>query len=124
MSRPSLEQDSRTPFAPELLDSGVTVVMVPRQFSMYRVTEEELENLYSAGNYKTLDVGLFSLTLGIFVTLIVTLVSVNIHDPRTFAAFSSSAFVSLIGSVFCAIRAVIAWRRAKRGLEAIKRSSQ
>lgn len=123
MKKPVPRTGKKIPFevAEDETPHGVTVVAKRRQLNVYSVTEDELENLYSAGNYKTLDVGLFSLCIGILVTLVVTMATIDIADARLFATFSASSVVMLIASLFFAFRSVVAWRSANRRLQDIKR---
>lgn len=101
---------------------GLTVDLMPRRLKLFQVTEDELESLYTSGNYKTLDIGLFSLCFGVVVTVAGTLATVDISSDRTHAVFWAVLVVSLFAAVFFAFRSVIAWRSAARRLADIRES--
>lgn len=81
-----------------------------------------MEALYTSGNLKTVDMAMFSLAFGAFLTILVTLATVDIANARTNAVFWAALIVAGLASVFFALRAIIAWRSALRSLQAIKRS--
>lgn len=89
---------------------------------MYQLTEDELSNLQTAGNYKTLDVAIFALCVGVLITVLATLSTVDISNAKVFSTFTALAFASGIGMVFFGIRAFLAWRAANKHLDAVKRS--
>ena len=101
----------------------VTVNPVHRQLNVFQITEDELVSLYASGNYKTLDSGMFSLSLGAAITLAATLMTVDIANAKLNAAFVAALIVSLLASVFFGSRAVIAWRTAAQTLKAIKQTA-
>lgn len=119
MNRPNPDTSVAFPAVPS---QTVTVVARHRQLNVYSVTEDELESLYTAGNYKTLDISLFSLSFGVFVTVLITMATVDIGDAKIYAVFWASMIVSAIASIFFFFRAVFAWRSAKRVLKEIKRT--
>jgi len=86
------------------------------------VTEDELEALAEAGMHKSLDVGLFSLTFGVAITVLITLVTVDITDAKLNAGFVAVLAVSVILSIYFGIRALGAWRDAARKLEKLKQT--
>jgi ABC-type multidrug transport system permease subunit len=88
---------------------------------MYQLTENELSNLQSAGNYKALDIAVFSLCAGILVTVIATLTTVDIANAKTFAGFIALGVASGIATLFFGVRAFLAWRAAERQLDMVKR---
>ena len=89
---------------------------------MYQLTENELSNLQTAGNYKALDIALFALAAGVLVTVVITMSTVDIANARTFALFVALASVACVCVVFFGIRAFIAWRSANRQLQIVKRN--
>lgn len=113
-SEPVVSQRKKSPF---------TVYSVPRQLNIFTVTEDELETLYTAGNYKTLDVGLFSLCFGVVVAVGLTLATVDIPSNRTNAVFWAVLIVSLVISIFFGVRSIIAWRSAARRLADVKKGT-
>ena len=106
--------------APE--KGALTVVTHYRQLHMYQITLDELSNLHNAGNYKTLDIALFSLLMGAFIALFVTLLTVDIPAGKIFSGLLMACFGSGIGLVFFGIRAVIAWKVAKTEFDKIRQS--
>lgn len=88
---------------------------------MYQVTEDELNSLHNAGNYKTLDLALFALCAGILVTLIATLVTVEIKEALTLQGFIAAAFAAGLGTIFFGVRSFLAWRVARAEFSRIKR---
>jgi hypothetical protein len=103
--------------------SSLTVNPIQRRLNVYTVTEDELETLYTSGNYRALDISLFGVAFGAALSLGATLVTVDITAPVTFAGFLAAMILSVVGSIFFLVRSIIAWRRAARTLMDIKRSA-
>ena len=87
---------------------------------MYRVTEQELEQLCDSGNLKTLDVSLFTLCVGALIAVVVTLTTVDIPNPAVHGSYVAGALVAGIGAIFFGVRAVLAWRNTDRELKRLK----
>jgi hypothetical protein len=87
---------------------------------MYSLTEHELDAIVESGNYKTLDIGFFTFCAGALITVIATLVTVPIADKLILAGFVSVGVMSLLGTAYFGIRALLAWGKAKRDLLHIK----
>jgi hypothetical protein len=98
----------------------ITFETLPRHFDLYPLSEEELDNIYTAGNYKTLDIALMSICVGVVVSLTVTLQTVEINQPVLAAIYAGVAFAALVGGLYFGFRAVIAWKAAKRQYTALK----
>lgn len=98
----------------------VTIVSQARALKMYSLTEDELDNLYSSGNYKTLDVAMLSFCASAFLTLVITMSTVEIAKVAVWSAFISASVVCLLGTIFFGARAVITWKSASRKLKEIK----
>jgi hypothetical protein len=113
-----------SPISPKVpvKQSGATITMNPvhRQMNYFSVTEDELESLYTAGNYKTLDVSMFSLAFGSAIALGLTMATVDIADAKVYATIASALIVSVVGGVYFLWRAIIAWRSAARTFKSIK----
>lgn len=121
---PELEPDvvaTNPPFRRGGGPGSVTVNKVPRRLNVFYITEDELESLYTSGNLKTLDFGLFSLSIGVFIAVVGTLLTVDIQSPTIAAIYWAALFVSVLASLFFGFRAVIEWRSAARRLSDIKR---
>lgn len=88
---------------------------------MYQVTEDELNALHDAGNYKTLDLALFSACASAFLALAITLLTVDLSSDKTFATFAMLCFAACVGWIFFGGRAWLAWKAAKTKLATIKR---
>lgn len=87
---------------------------------MYQLTSDELDSICEAGNYKTLDLALFAVCIGIFVTLGVTLLAVDTLTSAVRTVFVDLTFICGVGSVFFGTRAMIAWGHARRTLKKLK----
>lgn len=103
-------------------EGGIRIVTHGRELHMFRVTEDELDNLETAGNYKALDVALFALCVGIFASFLITLFT----DPPPVGSLAADAFVTVtvvtgLGSGFFGIRARIAWKRVKKVGQQLRR---
>lgn len=90
---------------------------------MYQVTSNELSSLQDSGLSAAVDIALFTLCAGIFVTLIVTLSTVNIDGAKIFASYIGGAIVTGIGMICFGIRSFAAWRNAKAKLRDIQDSN-
>jgi len=86
---------------------------------MYRLTADELDSICEAGNYKTLDLALFSVCIGIAVTAAVTLATVDL-TPNVQRTFISVSVITCVLTVWFGIRAIIAWGHTKRTLKKLK----
>jgi hypothetical protein len=89
---------------------------------MYRLTEQELHSLCDTGSMRTLDLSMFTLCAGALVTLLVTIKTIDIVDPKTHAEFVAGVIVSAIGAIFFGARGIIAWTESKRTLDRIKKA--
>ena len=99
---------------------GVNIVIHQRDVHMYQVTEQEIDSLNESGGYKTLDIALFSMCFGILVAVIITITTVDISNPKTYAAYVGSSILFGIGSIFFGIRSLLAWRAMKGEIRRIK----
>jgi hypothetical protein len=90
---------------------------------MYSITEDELEQLHTAGNYRGIDLALFSVSIGSFITISATLATVHIEDARTNAIFWAAMLVALGGSIWFGFRSIVAWLDARGRLDSIKKNA-
>lgn len=87
---------------------------------MYQVTEHEIDALNETGGYKTLDIALFSMCIGIFVALGITLTTVDIADPKLYASYVAGAALFGVGWIFFGVRSLLAWKAMKDQIRRIK----
>lgn len=101
---------------------GLTVFTHKRHLHVFQLTEEELDGLHDAGNYKTLDIALFSACVSAFLATLGTLLSVDALGGKTYVTFLTLCFATGVGSVFFGARAWLAWKEAKGKLAIIKKT--
>jgi hypothetical protein len=101
------------------LPPGVEIIQHGRKLHMYQVTSTELDTLQDAGNYKTLDIAMFALSVGIFVTTACVLSTTSGMGDRALFSFSAACIISLLATLFFGVRAVIAWKKAAREYQKI-----
>lgn len=82
----------------ETPESPVTINVVPRRATMYRLFDTELERLGSAQN--SIHLAFFTLCIGVAIGFGVTLLTVDITHPKTFAAFVALFVVSVLASLY------------------------
>jgi hypothetical protein len=99
-------------------ESPVTIDVMPRRVAMYRLFETELDSLGSAQN--SVHLAFFGLAFGAALALGITLLTVDISNPKTYAAFWASLLVSMAGTLYCGVRAAFDWRKAKENIRKIK----
>jgi len=89
---------------------------------MHQLTSEEIDSLCAAGNYKTLDLSLFSVCIGVLVTMWVVLATVPVESmtPNMVASFTGALYISIIGTIFFGIRAILGWIKASKAVKTIK----
>lgn len=99
---------------------GVEVISHSRKLHMYPVTDGELDSLQESGWSATIDLSMFSLCIGILVTLIVTITTVDISNSKIFSAYVAVTVGMGLASLFFGSRSIIAWRNARAKLREIK----
>lgn len=102
---------------------AITLTHMPRHISTLTLTVDEVKTLADAGNYKTLDMSLFSLTFGVALTIGITLATVDTMTDRTASIFWACLLVSVLASVHYGVRALIAWRSSKAIVERFTQSA-
>lgn len=90
---------------------------------MYSLTDPELNSLQESGLSATVDLSLFALSIGIFITAIVTLSTVDIINPKIYAAYVAAMIVTGLFSLWFGARAFIALKDARTKLKEIKGST-
>ncbi len=98
----------------------VEIVSHPRQLHVFHVTEDELNSVQEVGQATSLDIALACLCIGILVTLIVTISTVEIDGPKMYAAYISSLLLMLVLSLFFGVRTFLGIKRAKTKLKELK----
>lgn len=111
------------PWVPQQ-EPGLSIVTHARELHVFRLTEEELDAICAAGNYKTLDLAMLCLCVGVFATLAVVLVTVDIPNIKIFSTLVSLTVVSLVGALAFGVRAGIAWHEAANRLKRIKQKPE
>ena len=93
-----------------------------RTLHMYRVTDDELENLVSVGNNRTVDTAWGTGFLTAFVAFLTVVLTALPTDRVLGDFFVMMCVLSGLGAVFFFIRTVMAARRANRVISHIKQS--
>ena len=126
-----MQPDTKSParrIAPETpetpLTNPVAHDLMPRRFKNYIVSERELSTLGFMSAFGTLVVTFFGITGGAAVALWVTIKTVVITDPKTYAAFWAAFLVSLIFSVLLCGASVLLCVRSWRDVRNIKQESE
>jgi hypothetical protein len=117
------ESNNAAPREQAAAEAGVMFYTQPRKILFHRLTAHEIQALYEAGNYKTLDISMFAMCGGVFVTLLVTLATITFDSPFLLAGFVAAGCVFGVGTIVFGIRARIAWKSAKRELDALRAQS-
>jgi hypothetical protein len=106
----------------ETPESPVTINVVPRRATMYRLFDTELERLGSAQN--SIHLAFFTLCIGIAFGFGVTLLTVDITDPKKFAAFVALFVVSVLASLYFGVMFRRDYKNSKEELNRIKQGDK
>ncbi|GEM_PF-7050040 len=87
---------------------------------MFNLTEPEIDGFVS--DFPSIDFGLFTLCVGVFVAFLIVLVTVTQIPVMVFAAFIALLAVSLLGMLFFGYRTFRERRRAQGRIKQIKES--
>ncbi len=96
---------------------NVEVVTHPRKLHMYQVTEAELGTIQEVGQRFSLEISFFALLFGALITLLITLTTVSISDPKMYSSYVAVTIISALGSLYFGIRAIIDYRNAKKKIK-------
>ncbi|HEV2911901.1 MAG TPA: hypothetical protein VGX92_01175 [Pyrinomonadaceae bacterium] len=107
----------------ETRESRVTINYRPRDVTMYYISDQELETIGTASNDFSLQLGFFGAALGVAVTCVGVLSTVEISNPRIYAAYWAVLVVAIPATVFFFIRAVLAYRKSRQQIRAIREES-
>ncbi len=96
----------------------VTVLYKPRSVTMCYVSEQELDAFGSVQN--SVNLAFSALAFGAWLTLTVTLATVQITNPYTYAAFWGGFWISLVLTGYFGIRAFLDFRHSRTHISSIK----
>jgi hypothetical protein len=103
---------------PESRESPVTIDYAPRQVTIYRLFEMELDRLGTIQN--SLHLAFFGIAFGAWLAVTITLSTVDITSPRTYGAYWGTFWITALASVYFFVRAIMDWREAKHYVQRIK----
>jgi membrane protein implicated in regulation of membrane protease activity len=104
------------------LPHGISLHTVPRSLKMLCVFETELDAVSTLG--ASVHLTFFGIAVGAAIAFGLTLATVTLSGPRTFAAHVALFAVSSAGSMYFGIRGVGDYRRASKKLKDIKENRQ
>ena len=110
--------------APRFIQSGTHTEVIEhgRTLHMYRVTDDELDNLVSVGNSRTVDTAWGTGFLTAFIAFLIVVLTALPTDRVLGDFFVMMCVLSGLGAVFFFIRTVTSVRRANRVISHIKDS--
>jgi len=97
----------------------VTLSYVSRSIAIYQISDPELDRI--AGSGASLELTLFGICAGALITLVITLTTVSIPNPRSFAAFVSTTAISFLASIFFGWRGIGKFLDSKKELKDLRR---
>jgi hypothetical protein len=108
---------------PETHDTRVTINYRPRNVTMYYVSDQELEIIGSSNAQSSLHLTFFGVFAGAALALGLTLITLEIADPRIYAAFWAGLTVSLAFTIYFGIRSFVDWKNSAKQIKAIRAES-
>ena len=96
----------------------LTVQYAPRSVTMHTVSSTELDTVASLSN--SVHLAFFGLCSGSVVAFGIVLSTAKINDPMTHAGYVALLAVSVVGTLYFGVRALIDYKEAKRKLREIK----
>jgi hypothetical protein len=108
---------------PETPDSPITISFRRRDVETFYVFDHELATIGSASAQSALHNTLFGAGFGAAISLWVTVFTVEIKNPNTYATFWALSIVSTIMAIYFGIRSFIDFRQAKKQITAIREAS-
>ncbi len=105
----------------ENAQSPIKLEQQRRTIRTHSVTDQELTAIAAPSG--SLSLALAGMTFGALVTCIVTLTTVRIDDPRTYAAYVASTITSFILTVFLGFNGVREMWNAKSAIEDLRKRS-
>jgi len=89
-----------------------------REFIIYQISDAELETIAASGN--SLDLTLFGLCAGAFISLLITVTTVSIPGARAFAAYVSATIIAALATAFFGWRGIRKYIASQKGLEKLR----
>ena len=89
-----------------------------REVTVHQVTDGELDTVASLSN--SVHLALLGMCGGAFLTLFITVLTVDISNPKAFMGFIGATIVTFIGSLYFGVNARISYKDAERKLKEIK----
>lgn len=115
---PTREQDPQTGYRAA---SDLSLLYVPRTVSVHRLLGSELDSIASGG--ASIPLTLLGFSFGTFITLAVTVLTVDIPDPKKYACFFAMTLLSGFLSICFIVGAVRAYLKSKNALAQVKSGS-
>ena len=109
-------------FYAETPEAPVTIDVVPRHATMYRVFDTELDRLGKAQN--SVHLAFFTLCIGIAIGFGVTLLTVDILDPKKYAAFVALLVVFMLASIYFGIMFARDYQECKNEIARIRQGDK
>lgn len=91
---------------------------------MYYVQENELDTIGSSSGDSSLYMGFAGIASGAALTLGVTLSTVDIANPKTYAAYWGAFIVTLFCSLFLIVKSIQSYRKSRKEVQRIVEQSQ
>ena len=99
---------------------NLELTFIPRKLNVHYITSEELQNLQSVGDSKTFDFGMLGICASAFLTLLITLLTVDIKDDRIFYTFISLCAVTAIATLYFTGKTILSARNHRALIKQIK----
>lgn len=90
---------------------------------MYSVFDHEFRSIKSAASQSGLYLTFFGVAVGIMVTLLVVLLTVELANPYTFASFAVGFGVSLVATAFLGFKARLEYKATTSQFDYIEKRS-
>ena len=121
-NQPQQPRQALRVFQLETPESPVTIDIVPRRATMYRLFDTELDRLASGAN--PIHLGFFTLCVGTAIGFGTTLLTVDIPDAKTFAAFVAMLALSILASIYFGIMFRRDYKNCKNEIERIRQGDK
>ena len=99
----------------------LTINYSRRTLTMHQVTSGELDAVASLNN--AVNLGLFGISAGAFLSLAITTATVPLVSPVLAASFAGATLAAAVASLFFGLRALIEVREARQRLSDLKRGA-
>jgi uncharacterized membrane protein YdcZ (DUF606 family) len=115
-----LDSDSDTPVQPAGF-SPVEFSVVSRRIIIYQINDAELETIAASGS--SLHLTLFGVCCGALISLLVTVTTVSLPNPATFAAYISATIIMALATLFFGWRGLEAYLAGRKKLAEIRQGN-